>query len=68
MQDGLWLKNSTIQLQIAKAANAILCSENSTTAGVVVTHGTDTLEVTAFFREKCYNLSGYSRSAHAKWT
>ena len=43
-------QNSTIQLQIAQAANAILCAPDSTTEGVVVTHGTDTLEETAFFR------------------
>lgn len=35
-------KNSTIQLAIAKAANAILCAPGSVTDGVVVTHGTGT--------------------------
>jgi len=43
--------NSSIQLDLARAANELLCAQGSVTDGVVVTHGTDTLEETAFFRE-----------------
>lgn len=35
-------------LQLSKVINYALCSENSTYDGAVVTHGTDTLEETAF--------------------
>jgi L-asparaginase/Glu-tRNA(Gln) amidotransferase subunit D len=39
--------NSTIVLKIAKFANEVLCGEGSTTDGLVITHGTDTIEETA---------------------
>jgi L-asparaginase len=43
--------NSTVVLRIAKFANEVLCAEGSTTDGLVITHGTDTIEETAMLRE-----------------
>jgi L-asparaginase len=45
----LFAVNATIVLRMAKLANAILCSEESQVDGLVITHGTDTMEETAYF-------------------
>jgi len=47
--------NSTIVLKIAKFANEVLCGEGSTTDGLVITHGTDTIEETAMLRKSRLN-------------
>ena len=53
--------NSTILLGFAKQAEKILCSSGSTVDGLVITHGTDSMEESAFMRECGETAQGSTR-------
>ena len=50
--------NSSLYLNISKAANAHLCSEDSDVVGAIMIHGTNTLEETVRFVIKKREHSG----------